>query len=97
MTAFMIFHSTITNQENFVKYASSVPATLEPFNGYVLAKGKAQKVFSGDNRHATVGILKFPSLQEAHDWYESDAYQSLIPVRDSAVDMTVISYEEPTS
>jgi len=97
MTAFIIFHSTVNDPENFATYAKSVPATLKPFGGTVLARGKAEKIFSGDHGHASVGILSFPSLEEAHDWYESDAYQSLISVRDSTAAMTVISYSEPTS
>lgn len=95
MSAFMIFHSTIKDPDNFMTYAKSVPATLEPFGGSVLTKGKAEKVFTGEHTHQTVGVLSFPSLEKAHGWYESEAYQSLISVRDSAADMMVISYIEP--
>jgi len=97
MTAFMIFHSTVKDPDNFMSYAKSVAATLEPFGGRVLTKGKAKKVFAGEHTHQTVGVLSFPNLENAHGWYESEAYQSLIPARDAAADMTVISYIEPTA
>jgi len=97
MTALMIFHSTVKDPDNFMTYAKSVPATLEPFAGSVLTKGKVEKVFAGEHTHQSVGVISFPSLENAHGWYESEAYQSLIPVRDAAADMMVISYIEPTA
>jgi len=95
MSAFMIFHSTVKDPDKFMVYAKSVPATLQPFGGSVLTKGKAEKVFAGKHTHQTVGVLSFPSLEKAHGWYESDAYQSLISVRDATADMMVISFVEP--
>jgi len=97
MSAFLIFHSAIKNPEKFQTYAQAVPATLKSFGGTLMAKGKSARVLSGKHDHSTVGILKFSNLSQAHGWYESDAYQSLIPIRNEAADMTVISYEEPAS
>jgi len=95
MGAFLIFHSTVKDPDKFSSYAKAVPATLEPFGGTVLARGKAEKVFSGKHPHSSVGILRFHDLDKAHAWYESDAYQALIPIREAAASMTVISYAEP--
>ena len=97
MSAFLIFHSAIKNPEKFQVYAQAVPATLKSFGGTLMAKGKSARVLSGKHDHSTVGILKFSNLSQAHGWYESDAYQSLIPIRNEAADMTVISYEAPAS
>ena len=97
MSAFLIFHSTVRDAEKFQAYARSVPATLPPFDGSLLTKGKSARVLSGKHDHPTVGILKFSNLDKAHGWYESEAYQTLISNRDEAADMTIISYEEPDS
>lgn len=95
MSAFMIFHSTVRDSEAFSNYAKSVPATLAPFGGTLLAKGKMEQVFTGEHRHVNVGILRFPDLDKAHAWYASEAYRALIPIRDAGADMTVISYRQP--
>jgi len=95
MSAFIIFHSTITDQDAFGGYAKSVPATLAPFDGTLLTKGKVEKVLSGEHGHSNVGIIRFPNLDKAHEWYASKAYQALVPVRNAAAAMTVISYQEP--
>ena len=97
MSAFLIFHSAIKNQKKFQEYAQAVPATLKSFGGTLMVKGKSAKVLSGKHDHSNVGILKFADLSKAHGWYESKDYQSLIPNRNEAADMTVISYEEPVA
>lgn len=75
MAAFMVFHSTVNDPEKFVTYAKSVAATLLPYGGSVLARGKTKKVFSGEHMHSSIGILSFPGLEKAHDWYKSDGYR----------------------
>lgn len=72
-----------------------IPDTLVPFGGTLLAKGKMEQEFAGEHRYANVGIIRFPDLDKAHAWYASDAYRALIPTRDAAAEMTVISYQEP--
>lgn len=97
MSAFLIFHSAVKDPEKFQVYAQAVPATLKSFGGTLMAKGKSARVLSGKHNHSTVGILQFSDLTQAHGWYESDAYQALIPNRNEAADMTVISYEQPAA
>jgi len=97
MSAFIIFHSTVSNPEAFASYASSVPATLSHFDGTLLTKGKVERILSGEHEHSNVGIIQFPNLDKAHEWYASKAYQALIPVRDAAATVTAISYQEPAA
>lgn len=95
MTALIIFHSTVSNPEKFADYARAVPDTLKPFDGNVLARGKTEEILTGEHYHSAIGILQFPELETAHAWYNSVAYQSLIPTRDAAATVTVVSYSEP--
>lgn len=96
MPACIIFHSTITDPEAFTQYAKAVPATLTPFGGTLLTRGKKERVLTGEHPHTNVGILRFPDLNKAHAWYASEAYQALIPLRETGAEMTVVSYEEPS-
>lgn len=95
MTAFIIFHSSVTNPEKFADYAKAIPDTLKPFKGSVLTRGKTEKILTGEHHHSAIGILQFPALETAHAWYNSAAYQRLIPTRDAAATVTVVSYSEP--
>ncbi len=91
----MVFHSAVKDREKFQEYAKAVPPTLKPFGGVLMAKGKTLKVLAGHHKYPNIGILKFPDREKAREWYESEAYQKLIPTRELAADMSVVSYEEP--
>jgi len=95
MSAFLIAHSTIKNPEKFQDYAKAVPSTLTAFGGEVALKGKVAEVMTGKHDFNMVGVLKFPNRSSAKNWYQSPAYQALIPNRDEAADIVIISYDEP--
>jgi uncharacterized protein (DUF1330 family) len=95
MSAFLIFHGTIKDAEKFGRYGKAVPPTLKSFGGEIFLRGKAGRVLAGEHDHKIFAMLKFPDLNNAHGWYQSDAYQALIQNRDEAADFTVISFEEP--
>ena len=95
MSAFYVFHSTIKDPDKFKTYAQSVGATLAPFGGKILMRGKVAEVMAGSHDRQNAAILTFADLESALGWYRSDAYQALIPTRDSAADMTAICYEAP--
>jgi uncharacterized protein (DUF1330 family) len=63
-------------------YRMPMIASLEQFGGKLLmvAPKPACVYHHGDG--AVNFIAEFPSVQNAKDWHESKAYQSLIPCRD---------------
>ena len=38
-------------------------------------------------------VIRFPDAKAIAGWYGSPAYQALIPIREQAADMVLISYE----
>jgi len=95
MAAFFVATSKIKDAEKYGKYGAGVGPTLAPFGGELVLRGKAVETLAGSSDHHGVGILKFPSMDKLKSWYGSDAYQALIPLRDAAGDMTMVTYEEP--
>jgi uncharacterized protein (DUF1330 family) len=85
MNAYIIVGFNPINTDRLQEYAAQVPTTLAPFEGEVIAKGPAE-VLHGDSDYQVQVLLNFPSKQQAQDWYHSDAYQALIPVRNVAMD-----------
>ena len=85
MSAYIIVALDPTNSDKLEQYSAAVPATLAKFQGELLAKGPAE-VLSGDEGRKVQVILSFPSRQQAYDWYHSEEYQALIPIRDAAMD-----------
>ncbi len=93
MAAYVIGHMTVKDSEKWTEYRSKVPATLAPWGGEVLFRGRKVAVLSGEHPYVDAVVLRFPDLKAVEGWYGSSAYQALIPVRQQAADMALISYE----
>ena len=93
MAACVIGHITVKNAEKWVEYRSKVPATLIPWGGEVIFRGRQVAVLSGKGPHADAVVIRFPDAAAAAGWYASPAYQALIPVREQAANIVLVSYE----
>lgn len=94
MSALLVFLSTIKNPDKFRRYAESVGPTLNAYKGEVILKGKTLEVVKGSAPHNTIGVLKFPTQEQASGWYSSPEYQSLVTERDEAADILVIRADQ---
>jgi uncharacterized protein (DUF1330 family) len=63
-----------------VEYLERIDATLEPYGGRFLIHGAKAEVREGDWKGALI-VIEFPDLDQARAWYESPAYQEIIPLR----------------
>nr|CAA6830824.1 MAG: DUF1330 domain-containing protein [uncultured Thiotrichaceae bacterium] len=91
--AYVIGSITVKDDVKWAEYRSKVPDTLVPWGGELVFRGQKLKELSGNNRHSGNVIIRFPSSQALSNWFESDAYQALIPIRELAAEMDLISYE----
>lgn len=67
------------NDELF-EYMEAVEATMHRFGGRWVSHGRSPEVYEGDIG-ADIVIIEFPSLSSAQDWYTSDEYKEIIPLR----------------
>lgn len=95
MSAFFVATVRIKDPVKFQEYAQQAGATFAAHGGELMLRGKADRVLVGDLDHETVGIVRFPDDAALNTWYGSDAYQALIPLRDAAADITIITYSAP--
>lgn len=95
MTAFFVATAKIKDAEKFQEYAKKAGATLAPHGGELVLRGKAGPVLAGAADHESVGIIKFADDTALSAWFNSDAYQAIIPLRLEAADMTISSYVVP--
>jgi uncharacterized protein (DUF1330 family) len=49
-------------------------------------------VLGGAHAHDQVVVLRFPAAAAADAWFQSAAYQALIPLRQEAAEVDLISY-----
>lgn len=81
----------------FETYRSQVGATVEKYQGTVVARGVAGKTYSNElpcGDFTAFVELQFPSATEADRWAASAEYQALLPVRSEAMDLTLFRIEE---
>jgi len=95
MTAFFVATATVNNPHKFQEYAQKAGETLAPHQGELILRGKKDDVLAGHADHQTVGIIKFPNHEALAAWFNSDAYQAIVPLRDEAADMTIVTYTVP--
>lgn len=84
--AYVVAEVTIHDPERYAQeYSKYTLPTFEPFGGCVLTRGGRREQLEGedDDHHAGLRtvIVEFPSIQQARDWYHSEAYTQLRTIR----------------
>ena len=87
MTSFVVVDLTPTDPEKIQEYSAAAGPTIAQYNGEFVAKGEIESLNGGAHRQMKV-IIQFPDREAALNWYTSDDYQALIPVRDQGMDAT---------
>jgi uncharacterized protein (DUF1330 family) len=93
MSAYLIGHITVKNSDKWKTYVAGVQKSLIPFEAEIVFRGKRATVLAGEHPHQRTVVIKFSDQPTLQQWYHSDAYQALIPIRDEAADVVIISYD----
>jgi uncharacterized protein (DUF1330 family) len=93
MPAYVIGHINVKDFDKWAQYRANVPATLVEWGGELVLRGRRIAVLSGEHPFADTVVLRFPDPASVTGWYGSPAYQALIPLREQAAEMVLISYE----
>lgn len=91
--AYVVGQITVKHPEMWAEYRSRVPATLTPWGGELVFRGKKVATLAGENPHADIVVIRFPSVAAVNGWFGSPAYQALIALRQQAADVVLLSYE----
>ena len=95
MNAFLIAYVTVKDIDKFQSYAQAAGESMQAYGGKVLTKGQAIQNLVGDHGQQNVAIISFPDLENLESWYNSAEYQSIIPLRNQAAEITLTSYAAP--
>jgi uncharacterized protein (DUF1330 family) len=94
MPSYVIGNITIIDATKWLAYRSKVPETLVPWGGELILRGKKVEVLGGEYQHTDNVVIHFPNNEELNKWFYSEAYQELIPLRNEAADVDLISFEQ---
>ena len=93
MSAYLIGHITVKNTDKWKTYVEGVRKSLIPYESEVIFRGTRASVLAGEHPHENTVVIKFPDQPTLQKWYNSNDYQGLIPTRDEAADVVIISYD----
>jgi len=94
MSACVIGHITVKDAGKWAQYRAQVPATLAPWCAELLFRGKMAGIIAGQHAHSDTVVIRFPDLASINGWQQSAAYQALIPLRQQAADLDLISFSD---
>ena len=95
-SAYVIGHITVKDAEKWAEYRGRVPATLAPWGAELVCRGKRLSTLSGEHVHTDSVVIRFPDADAVNNWFNSPAYQALIPLREQAAEMVLVNYEAAT-
>ena len=87
MSAFFVVDMTPTDVERLQEYGAAAAAIIARYDGEFVVKGAIEPLNGGSHQQTKV-IIQFPDREAALNWYQSDDYQALIPLRDRGMDAT---------
>lgn len=93
MASYLIGQITVKNSELWQEYVSGVAESLIPFDSKIIFRGHRTATLAGENNRNIVVVIEFTDQTTLDNWFNSEKYQSLIPLRDRAADVTITTYE----
>jgi uncharacterized protein (DUF1330 family) len=93
MAAYLIGHITIKDPVKWEKYVKGVQVSLAPFGAKIVFRGKRVKVFTGEHPYHNTVVIEFSEPAAMQQWYSSENYQKLIPLRNEAADVVIIGFD----
>lgn len=91
--AYVVGHIAVKDEQKWAAYREQVPATLAPWGAELVFRGKRAAILAGEHPYVDIVVIRFPDIAAIAGWYSSAAYQSLIPLRQQAADVLLLSYE----
>ena len=93
MAAYLVGHITVKDDGLWQKYMAGVKESLAPFDCKIIFRGQLDKILAGQHDHNLVVVIEYPDQTTLDNWYGSEKYQSLIPLRDKAADVVITTYK----
>ena len=93
MVAYLIGQIKVKDQTLWNEYVAGVKESLTPFDADVVFRGTLLEVLAGEQDKDLVVVIKFAEQAVLNDWFTSEKYQSLIPLRDESADVVISTYQ----
>ena len=89
MKGYLVANVDVENWEGYESYRSRTEAIITHYGGRFLVRGGKVDVREGEPGISRLVILEFPSVEAAHNFYNSPEYEAILPGRTSNASSTL--------
>jgi uncharacterized protein (DUF1330 family) len=82
--AYVIAEVQVTDPDTFKQYLAALPGTMAPHKVKTLTRAPAVALDSSTPPAGSVVVLAFNSMDDVKAWWNSPAYQAIIPLREKS-------------
>jgi uncharacterized protein (DUF1330 family) len=95
MSAYVVVQAKVKDAEKLAAYSQAAGPTIAEHQGELMLRAPVVEVMNGESDFERVIIVKFPDAEAARNWYSSEDYQALIPLREEGATMVFTLLEAP--
>ena len=74
MAAYVIVEVDVHDEAEYEDYKKLTPGSIAAYDGKFLIRGGKASTLEGDWEPKRIVLLEFPSVQRAHEWWNSESY-----------------------
>ena len=81
MSGFVIANIDVKDSEAYKEYVGKVVPTVQKFGGEYIIRAGEYKIVEGEWQNPRTVVIKFPNYEKALEWYDSEEYKPIKPIR----------------
>ena len=81
MPVYAVVQGRVVDRAKLDEYVGKVVPTFKGYTIRVLAVDESPEVVEGQVDHPRTVVIEFESREAFHEWYQSPAYQAVLPLR----------------
>jgi len=93
MSAYLVGHIHVKDSRKWDQYVAGVAESLRPFDSEIVFRGSKAEVLAGNHPFELAVVIRFADQDKLREWFHSEAYQKLIPLREKASEVVIVSYD----
>lgn len=94
MAAYFILHNRIRDGHSLDEYIPKALETMADYEPEVLVLEENSEVLEGSTDYPRTIVIRFRSRADAEAWYNSEAYQAVLPLRLAAIEGFTVLVDE---
>ena len=93
MPAYFIAYVDVTDPDKYKNYTALTPAAAQAYGGEFIVRGGELATLEGEAETRRVVVIRFPSVEQAHAFWNSPEYTTAKKERVGAAEMQAIVVE----